>query len=35
MKNYIGKQWLGEMCPGASMPFDGEVRRRLTDHHAK
>jgi hypothetical protein len=33
LPDHIGKQWLGEMCPGALMPFDREVRSRLTDHH--
>jgi len=34
LTDHISTQWLGEMCPGALMPFDIEVRNRL-DHHAK
>ena len=35
LPDHISTQWLGEMCPGAPMAFDTEVRNRLTDHHAK
>jgi hypothetical protein len=31
----INQQWLGEMCPGAPMPFDLAVRDKLVDQHAK
>ena len=35
LPDHISTQWLGEMCPGAPMAFDMEVRNRLSDHHAK
>ena len=35
LPDQISNQWLGEMCPGAPMAFDTEVRNRLSDHHAK
>ena len=35
LPDQISTQWLGEMCPGAPLAFDTEVRNRLTDHHAK
>jgi hypothetical protein len=35
LPDHVSNQWLGEMCPGARMPLDIEVRSRLTDHHAK
>ena len=31
----ITTQWLGELCPGAPMPYDVEIRSKLVDHHAK
>lgn len=31
----ISARWLGEMCPGAPMAFDAEVRNRLADYHAQ
>lgn len=31
----IAKQWLGELCPGAPLPYDIEVRRRLVEDHFK
>lgn len=31
----ISARWLGEMCPGAPMPVDREIRNRLVDHHAR
>ena len=35
LPDQISTQWLEEMCPGAPMAFDTEVRNRLIDHHAK
>ena len=35
LPDHINTQWLGEMCPGAPMPYDVEVRNKLVDHHAK
>jgi len=35
LPDHISTQWLGEMCPGAPMAFDTEVRNRLNEHHAK
>jgi hypothetical protein len=35
LPDHVSKQWLEEMCPGAPMPFDIEVRSRLNDHNAK
>jgi len=34
LPNHISTQWLGELCPGAPMPFDLAVRNTL-DQHAK
>lgn len=31
----ITKRWLGELCPGAPLPYDIEVRRKLILNHAK
>jgi len=31
----VSARWLVEMCPGAPMAFDVEVRNKLMDHHAK
>jgi hypothetical protein len=31
----ITRQWLGELCPGAPLPYDIEVRNRLIEHRAK
>jgi hypothetical protein len=31
----ITKRWIGEMCPGAPLPQDIEVRNRLTENHAR
>ena len=35
LPDQISRQWLGEMCPGAPLPMDIEVRARLIEHHAK
>jgi hypothetical protein len=31
----ITKQWLAELCPGAPLPYDIELRSRLIEHRAK
>jgi hypothetical protein len=35
LPDYVSRQWLEEMCPGAPMPFDMEIRSRLIDRRAK
>ena len=35
MPNHISTQWLGELCPGAPMPHDVELRNKLAEHHTK
>jgi hypothetical protein len=35
LPDQISARWLEEMCPGAPMPYDREIRNRLVDHHAK
>jgi hypothetical protein len=35
LPDHISRQWLEELCPGAPMPFDTEVRIRLIDRNAK
>jgi hypothetical protein len=35
LPHQIGSRWLGELCPGAPLPFDIEVRSRLIHHHAR
>jgi hypothetical protein len=35
LPDHVSTQWLGELCPGAPMPLDAEVRNGLMDHHAK
>jgi hypothetical protein len=35
LPDQISARWVDEMCPGAPMPFDREIRSRLIDHHAK
>ena len=31
----ITRQWLSELCPGAPLPYDIEVRSRLIENRAK
>lgn len=31
----ITKSWLGELCPGAPVPYDIEVRSKLIEHSVK
>jgi hypothetical protein len=31
----ITRRWLGELCPGAPLPYDIEVRAKLIEHLAK
>ncbi|MGH7923915.1 MAG: hypothetical protein ACREQH_04900 [Candidatus Binatus sp.] len=31
----ITRQWLGELCPGAPLPYDIEVRSRLIERRAR
>ena len=31
----ITKQWLGELCPGAPLPYDVEVRAQLIQNRVK
>ena len=35
LPDQISAHWLAEMCPGAPLPFDIEVRSRLIQQHAK
>src|SRR6266481_6145008 len=32
LPNQISTQWVGEVCSGAQMPFDNEVRSKPIDH---
>jgi hypothetical protein len=31
----VSRQWLGELCPGAPLPYDIEVRSKLIENRAK
>ena len=31
----ITKQWLAELCPGAPLPYDIEIRSRLIENRSK
>ncbi len=35
LPDLINKQWLGELCPGAPLPYDIEVRGKLIENRAK
>jgi hypothetical protein len=35
LPDLITKQWLSELCPGAPLPYDIEVRSRLIENRAK
>ena len=35
LPDQISTQWLSEMCPGAQLQLDVEVRSRLIENHAK
>ncbi|HEV2169361.1 MAG TPA: hypothetical protein VGR40_00360 [Candidatus Binatus sp.] len=35
LPDLITRQWLSELCPGAPLPYDIEVRTRLIEHRAK
>jgi hypothetical protein len=32
LPDLITRQWLSELCPGAPLPFDVEVRSKLIEH---
>jgi hypothetical protein len=32
LPDQINRQWLAEMCPGAPLPLDIEVRGKLIEH---
>jgi hypothetical protein len=35
LPDQITKRWIGEMCPGAPLPQDIEVRNRLIENRAR
>jgi hypothetical protein len=35
LPDLITRQWLAELCPGAPLPYDVEVRSRLIEDRAK
>ena len=35
LPDQITKRWIGEMCPGAPLPQDVEVRSRLIENRAR
>ena len=35
LPDLITKRWLGELCPGAPLPYDIEVRNKLIESRAK
>jgi hypothetical protein len=35
LSDLITKQWLGELCPGAPLPYDIEVRSKLIENRVK
>jgi hypothetical protein len=35
LPDLISRRWLGELCPGAPLPYDIEVRNKLIENRAR